>query len=237
VIVVLGVFVGLQVNNWNAANADRREIARYLDDIASDVRADIEELSRTEAASRGRIAASAYALHKAGFDGQVTELELSQSSANDVFSGAERITLPDVNPPGEEQRNRLWQLAVGVYAYDTNRSAFDALIGSGNIDLVDDPRVMDALREYYYLVNALDRTQARTIIPMRSHIIQIGIDRGLSPYGVIDEMVLVEKLENDDALVAALAASREYAGLHLLLTSLLEEKAQQLLRLLEEHPS
>jgi hypothetical protein len=237
VIVVLGVFVGLQVNNWNAANADRREIARYLDDIASDVQADLEELSRTEAASRDRIAASAYVLRKAGFAEQVTELAISQSRANDVFSGAERLIIPDLSPPEEEQRNRLWQLAVGVYVYDTNRSAVDALISSGNIDLVDDPRVMNTLREYYYLVNALDRSQARTIIPMRNHVIEIGIDRGLSPYGLIDEMVLVEKLENDDALVAALAASREYAGFHLLLTSLLEGKAQQLLQLLEEHPS
>ena len=237
VIVVLGVFVGLQVNNWNASNADRREIARYLDDIASDVQADLDELSRTEAASRDRIAASAYVLRKAGFAEQVTEFAISQSSANDVFSGAERFTIPDLNPPEEEQRNRLWQLAVGVYVYDTNRSAVDALISSGNIDLIDDPRVMDALREYYYLVNSLDRTQTRTIIPMRNHVIEIGIDRGLSPHGLIDETVLVEKLENDDVLVAALATSREYAGFHLLLGSLLEEKAQQLLRLLEERPS
>jgi hypothetical protein len=237
VIVVLGVFVGLQVSNWNAANADRREIARYLDDIASDVQADFEELSRTEAASRDRIAASAYVLRKAGLTEQVTELAISQSRANDVFSGAERLIIPDLSPPEEEQRNRLWQLAVGVYVYDTNRSAVDALISSGDIDLIDDRRVMNTLREYYYLVNALDQSQTRTIIPLRNHVIEIGIDRGLSPYGVIDEKVLVEKLENDDALVAALAASREYAGFHLLLTSLLEEKAQQLLRLLEEHPS
>ena len=237
VIVVTGVFLGLQVSNWNAANADRREIAKYLDDIASDVRADIEELSRTDAASRDRIAASAYVLRKAGFAEQVTELAVSQSSADDVFSGAERFTIPDLNPPEEEQRNRLWQLAVGIYVYDTNRSAFDALISSGDMDLIDDPRVMDMLREYYYLVNALDQTQTRTIIPMRNHVIEVGIERGLSPYGLIDEMVLVDKLENDAVLAAALAASREYAGLHLLLASLLEEKAQHLLRLLEEQPS
>ena len=105
------------------------------------------------------------------------------------------------------------------------------------MDLIDDPRVMDMLREYYYLVNALDQTQTRTIIPMRNHVIEVGIERGLSPYGLIDEMVLVDKLENDAVLAAALAASREYAGLHLLLASLLEEKAQHLLRLLEEQPS
>ena len=237
VIVVVGVFIGLQVSNWNAANADRRTVARYLGDVASDVLADLEELSRTDAAARDRVAASAYLLRQAGFGEQVAELAVSESSADDVFSGAERFVLPDLEAPEEERRDRLWTLAVGVYVYDTNRSAFDALVNSGRIDLIDDPRLMDTLREYYYLVNALDRTQARTIVPMRNHIVEMGIERGLSPEGLIDEAVLIDTLENDAALVAALATSREYAGYHLLLTSLLGEKAQQLLRLLEAYPS
>lgn len=236
VIVVVGVFIGIQVSNWNEAQADRCAVERYLADVASDVRADIQELSRTDAAARDRIAASAYLLRQAGFAAQVAELAVSEASADDVFSGAERFTLPDLDPPAEERRNRLWPLSVGVYVYDTNRSAFDALISSGDIDLIDDPRLMDTLREYYYLVNALDRTQARTILPMRNHVIEIGITRGLSPEAVLDERALVGRLRNDTALVAALAASREYAGYQLHLTSLLEGKARELLRLLEAYP-
>ncbi len=42
VIVVVGVFVGLQVNNWNEARASHAAEVRYLEEIAGDLRADIE---------------------------------------------------------------------------------------------------------------------------------------------------------------------------------------------------
>lgn len=43
-IVVLGVFLGLQVNNWNEARADRQREAGYLQGLAQDVRIDIADI-------------------------------------------------------------------------------------------------------------------------------------------------------------------------------------------------
>jgi hypothetical protein len=40
-IVVIGVFVGLQVNNWNEARVDRARAANYLERLATDLSADL----------------------------------------------------------------------------------------------------------------------------------------------------------------------------------------------------
>ena len=150
-----------------------------------------------------------------------------------VINGIERFAIPEQAPLTEFQRHRLWPLVVGFYVYDTNRSAFDALVSSGKIDLLDDREVLGKLREYYYLVNALDRTQTRTILPMRNHFIELGIARGLSPEGPVDEDLLVRKVGDDPALAASIAASREYAALHLYLAQLLDGKAHELQQLLK----
>ncbi|WP_412067271.1 hypothetical protein [Rubrivirga sp. IMCC43871] len=44
VIVVVGVFVGLQVSNWSAERADAREAAAYRQRLAADVRAEREAI-------------------------------------------------------------------------------------------------------------------------------------------------------------------------------------------------
>ncbi len=61
-IVVVGVFIGIQFSNWNAARADQVRIEVLLQDTAKDLRADIVELegvlelteSRTESGDRPR---------------------------------------------------------------------------------------------------------------------------------------------------------------------------------------
>lgn len=134
----------------------------------------------------------------------------------------------------EDQTNRLWALIAVSYFYDTNRSAFDALISSGNIDLIDDPELMQLLREYYYLVNVLEQTQIRTIIPMRNSLIEKGFSYGFSTEADVEAEALIELVRTDPALRASIGAAREYSALHLFLVGLLTNKAAVVLEALEK---
>jgi hypothetical protein len=232
-IVVVGVFVGIQVANWNAAAADRRLAERYLSGIADDVRSDTNEIRHIRDSALARIGASAYILREAGVPTLAPAIELTQSNDNGVFAGLERTPIADVEAPPAARRNRLWNVATVTYMYDSNRSAYDALLSSGKIDLIDDPRIVRALREYYYLVNALSATQARTVTPIRQKIIDVGVERGYSHWGEVDETRLIEQVRSDPALAAAIATSRELAAVHLVLLTALEQKAKELLPLLE----
>lgn len=233
VLLVLGVFLGIQVANWNTAVADRRVAETYLAAIADDVRSDISELAHARDKALVRIGASAYLLREAGSVDIAPVIELTHRPDAGVFAGLERTDIPEADAPPPEQRGRLWSLSVDLYMYDANRSAYDALVGSGQIDLIGDPHVVRALREYYYLVDALTATQLRTVAPMRQKFVDVGIDRGYSLMGTADEKALVERIRADPALAAAIATSREVAGMHLVLITALDRKAHELVRLLE----
>ncbi|HET9485605.1 MAG TPA: hypothetical protein VFO79_16705 [Xanthomonadales bacterium] len=43
-LVVLGVFIGIEVSNWNASRRERALEATYFERIAGDVRSDIAEM-------------------------------------------------------------------------------------------------------------------------------------------------------------------------------------------------
>lgn len=233
VIVVVGVFLGVQVSNWNAARVDRMVLESYLLDIAADIRLDLAEISRVKASALERIGISEYILEQAGVTNIAAEVVLSRASADDALQGFETFKIPPGATPREEERDRLWTLATSTYMQDTNRTTFDALISSGKIELIRDDELMRALRDYYYLVNATDRTQTRSIVVMRNYADQVGIERGLAPGAVIDEKVLVDLVTADRTLSATLTATRERAALQLLLTSALEEKARELLDQIE----
>ena len=52
-IVVVGVFIGLQVANWNEARADRGLRAGYLVQLIEDLQADVIEAKETRASGLG----------------------------------------------------------------------------------------------------------------------------------------------------------------------------------------
>jgi hypothetical protein len=232
VLLVLGVFLGIQVANWNQALADRRVADRYLADIAGDIRSDLSELTSARASALDRIGASSYILRQAGVSAVAPGLELTRSP-NAAIADFGRITIPDVAAPSVERRSQLWLLTTDTYMYDSNRSAYDALVSSGKVDLINDERVKVVLREYYYLVNALSATQVRTLAPLRNQLIAAGLARGYSYMGVADERALVGQVGKDPAFAASVATSRELAAAHLLLCLALEKKAHEALRLLD----
>ncbi|MEZ6001216.1 hypothetical protein [Hyphomonas sp.] len=236
VIVVLGVFIGIQVSNWNAANGERRALDRYMEAVASDIRSDIVELTRVETEAQQRVTAAAYVLRKAGAPdlNDVLSFAPANPTANDMFAGSENFLIPDQEALPDADRNRLWALIVSGYLYDTNRTAFDALISSGNIDLIDDPELMQLLREYYYLVNGLEQTQSRSLAPMRLRAIDAGIAHGMSSDGIVDETELTDLVKSDPSIRATIAVARENAALHLLLARLTRQKAEDVLQALSE---
>jgi len=235
VLLVLGVFLGIQVSNWNSARTDQRLATRYLTDIASDIRSDLAEIARVQDSAMARVSAAAYVLGKANVP-LSPSVKISDLAADDIFAGATDFAMPAPAPPPPAERDQLWALAFRTYGFDMNRGAYDALIGSGKLDLVADPKIMASLRQYYYLVNVLDKTQTRTTFPIRNAAVETAIQHGLSPATPIAEADLIARIEQTPPLAASLATLREYSGLILLLCQVQQQKGEELLRMLEpEH--
>ena len=65
VLLVVGVFLGIQVANWNSARIERAQETMYLTRLAEDVRSDIAEIDEINRVSTQRMSALAYLLREA----------------------------------------------------------------------------------------------------------------------------------------------------------------------------
>lgn len=109
-IVVLGVFLGLQVNNWNAARQDRARAAVYSERLKAELHAELEYAGAL--LEYNSVTSSA---------GEATYLGLSGQAAMDD----ETIL---INAYRASQYN--W--------YERRRATFDEIVASGSLALISD---------------------------------------------------------------------------------------------------
>ncbi len=147
-IVVLGVFLGLQVNNWNAARADRVQAHEYLQRIGADLDADI-------ATYRDRLA----------FWAKVADY------------GAKGLDYAETgDAKGASQWDLLLAFfqSSQVAEYYATQTTYDELTSAGEIGLIADTGLRNDLAQYYSLginpamaESPLYRQHVRGVIPLR----------------------------------------------------------------------
>ena len=121
VIVVLGVFIGIQVSNWNAARAQRVAAADFHERLLTDMR--LEEFNYRVIETYYRDAQKAA---ETAYKGLTGEIELSDAELLiNAFRGS--------------QYN--WM--------ERHRSTFDELVASGNFDLIADTELRTIITGYF----------------------------------------------------------------------------------------
>ena len=122
-IVVLGVFLGLQVNNWNAARADKAAGADYLARIAEDIRSDDVRLAEAL---------------------QIWREDGKQASRIVRFlEGDSAETLTDWDA------FKIIYYGAGWTPFKPNRVTYDELISTGQFGLVGDQALRREIGDYY----------------------------------------------------------------------------------------
>ncbi|HPE48086.1 MAG TPA: hypothetical protein PLR76_06810 [Hyphomonas sp.] len=122
-IVVLGVFLGLQVNNWNAGRANRAMETTYLELLRRDLRTIVVDL-----------------------ENQIEFEQFQVRLANDAVSIIEQ-------PPSELRKKQLGMTLTQLGARRTMRidsPTFLDLQGSGRLGLVSDPDLRSAILSYFF---------------------------------------------------------------------------------------
>ena len=137
-IVVVGIFVGLQIDNWNEGRKDRVEERAYLERISEDMEADLELLTGIQhGVSRKQNALSKLV---AAMDGGVQESDAAEMLAAIQFSTAYGWQMPWVR-----------------------RSTFEDLVSTGRLALLRDPRLRTEIQDYYTLSGErLERVETRS---------------------------------------------------------------------------
>lgn len=226
VIVVAGVFVGLQVSNWNAARVEAAQEHDTLLAIAEDLRVERVELQRGAKSVLGSIGAADYALRAVGEDG--VEALLQRLTA---VGGA--VTAIKSISPDAEQKKRLWAISVTSFYPTGSVAAFDALTNTGRLDIIKDQGLRRALQNYRQRWRGLDETQAGTMRPLRNSAISTGERYGLSLITTLPEEAMFQKLKENEELRAVLQNQVTFKTLHYDLIVDLDRDAATLLEKIE----
>ncbi len=219
VIVVLGVFIGMQVSNWNEDRANRSSEARHLDEIAEDLRADVVVFDMIRKSALTRISSVDFILGEVRGQTRPSTLSLPTGETFDIPAG---LPVLPADRNSQLAHANLVRVTVG------NRTGFEALIGSGGMQTIQDRKIGRQIQKYYAQMDDLISTQ-NMIRQIRNDGTQIGYPLGLSAFGEMDADKLTAIVRSSPSYSSYLRTSREWAAIHLDNTDRQKQRALELL--------
>lgn len=227
-IVVIGVFIGIQVANWNDARTNEYRESEILSTIYNELQEDRVEFNNGKESAVATISSASYVLEAAGIEFS-DKLMMPMSNVPDMAVSSNYIPIAEPITLSDDYKQRLWTSIVVGYYPTANATAIEALIGAGNLDMITDKAVRQNIQEYRNTAIALRGSQADTIKAFRTIAVQAGQERGFSPFYRSSEQKFMERVIDDEHLLAVIATQREYAVLHLRLIESADEDAKELL--------
>jgi len=179
-IVVLGVFLGLQLGNWNETRADRDREIQIVSDMLADIDIDRKQYANAMALATRRIAAVNMSLDGAGLPTLSFEYDLPNaedvSYNNDILDRAST----DILDP-----KYLWTNVVVGYFPTPSTSTYDAMVGSGETRVMRNRQLVRSIQLYRNLTESV-ATQNDKLIVIRAETMNIGAKYGLAPYLTVE---------------------------------------------------
>ncbi|MEE2692785.1 MAG: hypothetical protein VX640_14725 [Pseudomonadota bacterium] len=129
VIVVLGVFIGIQVSNWNAEIADRRTETAYLKQLQGDLRNIQEEVAA-----------------------QIEFEQFHANLANDIYD----LIQNDVSAQRARKINMGLNELTVRRTLRTQSPTFLDLQGSGKLEIISDPALRAEIISYFFRTSRLE---------------------------------------------------------------------------------
>lgn len=219
VIVVLGVFIGMQVSSWNEDRTLRSSETRHLQEIAEDLRADIAVFDEVRISALTRIGSIDYLLGETRGETRQAALKMPNGQTFDIPAG---------RPVSAANRDSLLSHVNLVRTTVGNRTGFEALIGAGGMRTLRDRAISRQIQRYFARMDDLISTQ-NTLRQNRNDGVQIGFPLGLSAFGDRDADALVGIVRGSPEYSAYLRTVREWAAIHLASLDQQEQLARTLL--------
>lgn len=219
-IVVIGVFIGIQVANWNAARADQDLADRYVTQLAGDIRSDIVDIETGIRTSEWRYGALSVLLEKAGHP------------LPDRVSNPEREIILSEARFENDHEAALISAAFYTRFLDSDRPAYSSLVNAGNANLRDKIPSFPCVLRYYAAHDEVRKFEERLLL-FRSDLMRTQHDTGISIAGDMSEQAIVEKIKANEPLAATMASYRVFSFFQADVLKSLHRQAEELLLTLE----
>lgn len=221
-IVVVGVYVGLQVNNWNETRGERTRETIFLANLAKDIRMDIADIEEINRVSTLRMSALEFLLQTA------TDRELP----NGFDSARGRIEIEPAGPYAKDNPNSIGIAIFILTTLDGNRLTYETMINTGGISVIQDTTLVREIQTYYANVDKARHFEA-SLEENRTKLVDAQQQVGLSPVDVTPALELAGIFGEDVQLLAAAKNYWLYANRHLKLMKDLRRDAGNLAEKLE----
>lgn len=157
VLVVIGILIALQINNWNERKKEEVIVSNYLTNLKEALNDDITSLESTISFNKTRLKGIFYILEHAGLNTQTfTEMEWIDVSENDNISQIWKGPYPDT-------LNRKFTNVVfsmigrGFGGASFNKSVINELYATGSFSNIQNTHLKDKISDYYrYLAKRLE---------------------------------------------------------------------------------
>lgn len=221
-IVVLGIFLGFQVTQWNEQRQNRaREVSLMLN-VARDLREDVKDMDETIRVAASRMAALDYLLRLAGNWNPPREFPSSRSTMK-----VEQV------PPFDPKSGYSIGMETFIFSfYDGNRFAYDALVNAGPT-VVSDREQLREIAQYHAFADLLVESE-RGMREHRLFLIEAMQAEGISAVGgaSIDRVAAI--VRGRPSLRAAIENYWYYANRQIFLTRQLSRDASALADKIEQ---
>ena len=220
-IVALGVFLGLQVSNWNDARIGRAVAAGHLAEIAEDLQAHLAFNERLYGSAVARIGAADYLLREAG----------RATPPPSVVVSVDEFVAPTVPPFPEDRLDNLLGSLNLVRTTVSARNGYESLISSGNLGLIENRALARAIQQYYGRYDDLLDTQ-KVFREFRAVGVRLGYQYGLSMFDRRPVGEVVAVVRDHDDFAAYVRTTREWAIVHARLLEDLRVETEALLSMI-----
>lgn len=217
VLLVVGVFLGIQVANWNTARIERALETTYLSRLADDVRSDIVEIDEINRVSTQRMSALDFLLRNATGKALPTGFDSARG----------RIEIVAVPPYAEDDPNTIGIALFILTTLDGNRLAYETMINNDGIGIIHDDTLVRAIQSYYASVDKVLIFEDALEVS-RVKLVDAQQRAGLSPVDAMPAIELTQFFAADKRLLAAAKNYWLYTNRHLKLMNDLRRDADAL---------
>jgi hypothetical protein len=224
VLLVAGVFLGIQVANWNEARIERELVRGHLSEIADDLRAHLAIREELDESATRRISAVDY-IHEAAFG---TRLPTT------LVRGTQRWDAPAVEPFPPDQLEHLMGAVNLVRVSERSRNGYESLISSGRLGMLKNRRLARQIQAYYGNYDDLLEAQKEVFRPFRNDGAREQYALGVSVFDQRPAAEIVALARDNPGFAAYLRSQREWAISQHYLTREVNRQTTELLATIEQ---
>jgi hypothetical protein len=208
IIVVLGVFVGMQVQEWSKQRDDRHREAQIIADMLGDLEIDRAQYANGMAYDQRGVAAASASMQGAGL--APVEFDFRALNTTVIDYEFDVAALPEYPA---DQLDRLWTDVVIRNFPATSTSTYDAMVGAGDIRIIENRDIVRAIQTYRNRTVSV-ALQNQKLQSIRENTLQTGASYGLATFSAMPAADYFRLVAGNPGLSAAIRDLATFSIFH-----------------------